>query len=147
MAALYSTVAWKIPWTEKPDGLLSMGSQRVGHNWATSLSLSYIKYMILYVSVLSENWSCIIDKNEIRVLVKKPNWGKSKMFNIIHDGYFYIYMDISIFILLKIKSLQNTTHVTKCKTKQELWNVFCILWQVLSQPGSDKFVLLFKLFF
>ena len=32
-------------------------------------------------------------------------------------------MDISIFILLKIKSLQNTTHVTKHKTKQELWNV------------------------
>ena len=26
-----STLAWKIPWTEEPDRLLSMGSQRVGH--------------------------------------------------------------------------------------------------------------------
>ena len=34
-----STLAWKIPWTEEPSGLQSMGSWRVGHNWATSLSL------------------------------------------------------------------------------------------------------------
>jgi len=34
-----STLAWKIPWTEEPERLQSMGSQRVGHNWATSLSL------------------------------------------------------------------------------------------------------------
>ena len=32
-----STLAWKIPWTEEPDGLQSMGSQRVGHDWVTSL--------------------------------------------------------------------------------------------------------------
>ena len=39
MAPHSSTLAWKIPWTEKPGGLQSMGSQRVGHSWATSLSL------------------------------------------------------------------------------------------------------------
>ena len=27
-----SILAWEIPWTEKPGGLQSMGSQRVGHN-------------------------------------------------------------------------------------------------------------------
>jgi len=32
-----STLAWKIPWTEEPCRLQSMGSQRVGHNWAASL--------------------------------------------------------------------------------------------------------------
>ena len=32
-----SILAWKIPWTEEPCRLQSMGSQRVGHNWATSL--------------------------------------------------------------------------------------------------------------
>ena len=37
MAIHSSTFAWKIPWTEEPDRLLSMGSQRVGHDWATSL--------------------------------------------------------------------------------------------------------------
>ena len=34
-----STLAWKIPGTEEPGRLQSMGSQRVGHDWATSLSL------------------------------------------------------------------------------------------------------------
>ena len=34
-----STLAWKIPWTEEPGWLQSMGSRRVGHNWVTSLSL------------------------------------------------------------------------------------------------------------
>ena len=33
-----STLAWKIPWTEEPGRLQSMGSRRVGHGWATSLS-------------------------------------------------------------------------------------------------------------
>ena len=27
-----SVLAWRIPWTEEPGGLLSIGSQRVGHN-------------------------------------------------------------------------------------------------------------------
>ena len=39
MAPHSSTLAWKIPWTEEPGRLQSMGSLRVGHGWATSLSL------------------------------------------------------------------------------------------------------------
>ena len=34
-----STLAWRIPWTEEPGRLQSMGSPRVGHDWATSFSL------------------------------------------------------------------------------------------------------------
>ena len=39
MAPHSSTLVWEIPWTEEPGRLQSMGSLRVGHNWATSLSL------------------------------------------------------------------------------------------------------------
>ena len=39
MATHSSILAWKIPWTEEPGGLQSMGSLRVGHDLATSLSL------------------------------------------------------------------------------------------------------------
>ena len=39
MATHSSTLAWKIAWTEEPGRLQSMGSRRVGHDWATSLSL------------------------------------------------------------------------------------------------------------
>ena len=36
MATHSSILAWKIPWTEDPSRLQSMGSQRAGHDWATS---------------------------------------------------------------------------------------------------------------
>ena len=39
MAPHSSPLAWKIPWTEEPGRLWSMGSLRVGHHSATSLSL------------------------------------------------------------------------------------------------------------
>ena len=38
MAIHSSTLAWKIPWTEEPGRLQSMGLQRVGHDWVTSCS-------------------------------------------------------------------------------------------------------------
>ena len=37
--AMASSLAWKIPWTEEPGRLQSMGSLGVGHDGATSLSL------------------------------------------------------------------------------------------------------------
>ena len=39
MAPHSSTLAWKVPWTEEPGRLQSMGLLRVRHNWVTSLSL------------------------------------------------------------------------------------------------------------
>ena len=46
MAPHSSILAWRIPWTEEPGRVQSVGSQRVGHNWATSLSLSYSIWII-----------------------------------------------------------------------------------------------------
>ena len=40
MATHSSTLAWKIPCTEEPGRIQSMGSRRVGHDRAISLSLS-----------------------------------------------------------------------------------------------------------
>ena len=44
MAAHSSILAWKIPWTEEPGRLPSMGSQRVRHDWATSLTYLLIAW-------------------------------------------------------------------------------------------------------
>ena len=38
MATHSRILAWKIPWTEDPDGLHPMGSQRAGHNSTTELN-------------------------------------------------------------------------------------------------------------
>ena len=48
-----STLASKIPWTEKPGRLQSMGSQRVGHDWVTSLSLYFSKHILSLPSLLN----------------------------------------------------------------------------------------------
>ena len=48
MATQSSTLAWKIPWMEETGRLQSMGSQRVWHNWMTSLSLiSDVEHLFL----------------------------------------------------------------------------------------------------
>ena len=44
MANHSSILAWRIPWTEDPGRLQSMGSQRLGHDWATSHSLPQNTY-------------------------------------------------------------------------------------------------------
>ena len=73
MATLSSVRAWRIPWTEEPGGLQSMGSQRVGHAWASKhtclpifkldssafLLLSCMNSLcILNISPLSDNMLC-----------------------------------------------------------------------------------------
>ena len=42
MATHSSVLAWRIPGTGEPGGLLSMGSHRVGHDWATELNWFYV---------------------------------------------------------------------------------------------------------
>ena len=44
MATHSSILAWRIPWTEEPDGLQSMESQRVRHSWVTKHTLLLIIY-------------------------------------------------------------------------------------------------------
>ena len=47
MAIHSSILAWRIPWTEEPGGLQSLGSLRVRHNWATN-TLSCRKWNKLF---------------------------------------------------------------------------------------------------
>ena len=41
MATHSSILAWRIPWTEEPGGLQSLGLRRVGHDWATNTITLY----------------------------------------------------------------------------------------------------------
>ena len=58
MAIHSSTIAWKIPWTEEPGRLQSMGWQRVGHDWATSLTHKLWK--ILEEIKIPEHPTCLL---------------------------------------------------------------------------------------
>ena len=55
LATHCSILAWRIPWTEEPDELQSMGSQRVRHDWVTNaFTLSSWKIR-LYMFEISQN--------------------------------------------------------------------------------------------
>jgi len=45
MATHSSILAWRIPWTEEPGGLQSMGLQRIGHDWAINTNVSWSKLL------------------------------------------------------------------------------------------------------
>ena len=55
--ATHSTIlAWKIPWTEEPGGLWSMGLQRVGHDWASNTT--QLLKLIKEIQNKPSYWSC-----------------------------------------------------------------------------------------
>ena len=52
MAAHFSVLAWRIPWTEEPGGLQSMGSQRATDPMTEGLTLSLCFHMLKLASVV-----------------------------------------------------------------------------------------------
>ena len=44
MATHFSILDWRIPWTEEPGGLQSMGLQNVGHDSVTNTTAYYINF-------------------------------------------------------------------------------------------------------
>ena len=54
-----STLVWRIPWTEEPVGLRSVGSQRVGHDWVTKHNDNnnrFCKTLIGYFPSMKSDW-------------------------------------------------------------------------------------------
>ena len=81
MATHSSVLAWRIPGTEEP-GLQSLGSQRVGHNWASSLSFhDWINRPRLAVALQSVLWSC--RENYACRLKLLPGWVVLKTYSFI----------------------------------------------------------------
>ena len=67
-----SILAWEIPWMEEPGGLQSAGSQRVGHDLATSLSLLHCRQILYQLSCqgslhITTEWNISQKKNEVLI--------------------------------------------------------------------------------
>ena len=69
MATHSSILAWKIPWTEEPCRLHSPWGRRVRHNWATSLSLSYLRAVVHHLRVTLLNFMMRKNKNECEIRI------------------------------------------------------------------------------
>ena len=76
MAIHSSTLAWKIPWMEEPDRLQSMGSQRVGHDWVISLSLSLCNKQFMV-------WACQLPVCFCWVYRASPSSATKNIVNLI----------------------------------------------------------------
>ena len=59
MATHFSTLAWKIPMTEEPGRLQSTESQRVGHDWATSLTVFFWDWKLTTLDIIKD--FCIVN--------------------------------------------------------------------------------------
>ena len=61
--------SWRIPWTEEPGGLKSMGLQRVGHNWVTKhlcpsiLNVWYQEWFVIYPMDFGWLWCVSVDSS------------------------------------------------------------------------------------
>ena len=71
MAIHSSTIAWKIPWTEEPGRLQSMGSQSVRHDWTTSLHITtwkksgeFFMHYLLYLTCKLFSSLCLTKKGK-----------------------------------------------------------------------------------
>ena len=65
MATQSSILSWEIPWSEEPGGLLSMESQRVGHDWETNTQRTYVasSYKI------SKSWGCDVQHGDYSYII------------------------------------------------------------------------------
>ena len=81
MATHSSILAWRIPWTEEPDGLQSMGSQRVGHGWVTSLHFIVIITAIMIIKYI--DWQSIpcTGTSSIRGNLCRKEWDTTERLN------------------------------------------------------------------
>ena len=56
MATHSSILVWKIPWIEESGGLQSMGSQRVGHDWARMHDIPCHTHIYMYMYIRKVEW-------------------------------------------------------------------------------------------
>ena len=139
MATHSSILAWRIPWTEEPGGLQSMGSQRVRHDWVTSTTnFTFQQYQNLcsltpwciyfcsrcwepppgqlpttYGSVFQTaltSWHLHLDMYFPNPCRKKNEHGKS------HTTF-----------------LKSSTHISLLRQVPWLWQTPCSLWRIISQ--------------
>ena len=102
-----SILAWRIPWTEEPGGLHSIGSRRVGHDWATKQQLQqWDIYLILSRINMQQRLGDLTNMERAR---SQLFCGKSIIFSMLlyfnifdtfNKWYYYTIICIILFIVL-----------------------------------------------
>ena len=128
MATHSNILAWRIPWTEEPGGLQSMGSQRVGHNWVANTLTFYLLRPQLFKETTEKQFHSKINFNQLgfTFMAQKSYLMMNKVcthMGEIHRDYWNI--DIIVFIDSSQQVSCMWRHVNKSNS-QEVTSV-CIL--------------------
>ena len=127
MATHYSILAWRIPWTEEPGGLQSMGSQSDRTEW---LTLSQIRTRLVEKS-LQMKWQKEQTKTD-----RKLFWGGQK--RILKTNKQKSFKP-SMFLRQSEMILSSPDNV-KNKTRENLWKFLkiCLFWKKRKHRGTEE---------
>ena len=116
MATHSSIPAWRIPWTEEPGGLQSMGSHRVGHDWATEHPCTNAILSFFFTFCLRSSFSWLLSLFDIP------------------PSLFPFYKVLSCFQALQVVPGSSYVPLPQSENQPFLqgYLVFFILWWVLS---------------
>ena len=114
MATSSGIFAWRIPWTEEPGRLQSMGSQRVGHDWATKHSTAQhsIVCYVIECSVITQLQSDILEC-KVKLTLGNITMNKASGGDGILAELFQILKDDAVKVLLNMPgNLENSAVAT-----------------------------------
>ena len=130
MAIHSSTLAWKIPWTEEPDRLQSLGLQRVRHDWATSLSLSN------YGGGNEDNGDLL--QKVLCTHCSNPAAGHCQPMTLPETpGHSWARLDQSLVGFLLLSPGSWSPQVSVCALQESVSPVLCKLWWLYCRINGD----------
>ena len=108
MATHSSTLAWKIAWTEEPGRLQSKRSQRVGHDWATSLSFATHRFNLPIESLSFDSPMLNFD-----FVIEMLSHCQSSTLHLIQLSSLLLSVSLSFFFLDTLHSMWHHGSVTR----------------------------------
>ena len=115
MATHSSILVWRIPWTEEPGGIQSMGSQRIGHDWETNTSHS-----------LQITWGYCLVALGTTWLVSGPFCHKEQLASRNFLVFLFSALDTCRKSLLTVHKASQLSH--SCSYCCIIWSVLRWLW-------------------
>ena len=129
MATHSSILAWRIPWTDDPEGLQPMGSQKVGHDWVNGLKISSLCKGSIHGK---SNILCVVSMwNLVRIWISWWDW-PGFLSSLLPSSFSSLQPSLHpehANLELRGLGLYNTHMSSTC----HLW-LYCLSWGLLSCP-------------